>query len=223
MNKKVVSFSLWGSHPAYCVGAIENAKLIGKKLYKDWESWFYLGNNVPQKYICELDKFASKIIFVNRCDFSLAFERFSSIFNPDVKISVSRDADSRVSDKEYQAVLEWENCDLPLHSMVDHELHHWPVMAGMWGVKNSLSQEAFFDLNNLYRSKNPKFKTDQMFLKIFHDRYKDLFLSHGSNERIKENEYPAYSPFEYGSYIGQRIDENNNISSDINGFSGEGY
>ena len=27
MNKKIISFSLWGNNPKYCVGAIKNAEL----------------------------------------------------------------------------------------------------------------------------------------------------------------------------------------------------
>lgn len=223
MNKKVVSFSLWGSHPAYCVGAIENAKLIGKKLYKEWESWFYLGNNVPQEYICELDKFASKIIFVNRCDFSLAFERFSSIFDPDVKISVSRDADSRVSDKEYQAVLEWESSDLPLHSMRDHRFHCWPIMAGMWGIKSSSDAKVINTLQSLYNQKNEEFESDQICLRIFYEQYKHLFFSHGKTENFKGKDYPNHLPFNCGSYIGERIDQYNSPASEIKSFSESGY
>lgn len=221
--KKVVSFSLWGSHPAYCVGAIENAKLVGDKLYSGWESWFYVGTNVPAEYIVKLNKVADKIIFVNRSDFTLAFERFSSIFHPDVEVSVSRDADSRISDKEYQAVLEWENSDLPLHSMRDHDLHHWPVMAGMWGVKSSLNETALGELKNLYSHKSSKFKTDQMYLSVYYERYYNLFFMHGTNERYTGKKYPTHRPFEYGSYIGERIDENNAVASELGGFSGEGY
>jgi hypothetical protein len=221
--KKVVSFSVWGDHPAYCLGAIENAKLIGKNLYKGWESWFYLGNDVPVKYVSKLKQYATKIVFVNRSDFTLAFDRFYSIFDPQVKISVSRDADSRVSDKEYQAVLEWERSDYPMHSMRDHKLHHWPVMAGMWGVKKPAPEIAMGELKRLYESKSAKFKTDQIFLDVYYDRYKELFLKHGTNERFSGKDYPPHLPFDHGSYIGERIDQHGNSASELNGFGGRGY
>lgn len=221
--KKVVSFSVWGDHPAYCLGAIENAKLIGKNLYKGWESWFYLGNDVPAKYVAKLRQYATKIVFINRSDFTLAFDRFYSIFHPQVKISVSRDADSRVSDKEYQAVLEWERSDYPMHSMRDHRLHHWPVMAGMWGVKKPVPEIAMGELKRLYESKSAKFKTDQIFLDVYYDRYKELFLKHGTNDRFSGQDYPAHLPFEYGSYIGERIDQEGHSASALNGFGGQGY
>ena len=179
MNK-VVSFSLWGAHPAYYIGAIENAKLIGNKYYEGWKSWFYVGCDAPKKFIEQLYYVADRLIFVNADSFSLSFERFSPIFQNDVEIFVSRDADSRISDKEYQAVLEWENSDLPLHSMRDHDLHHWPVMAGMWGVKSILNETALGELKNLYSHKSSKFKTDQMYLSVYHERYCDLFLMHGT-------------------------------------------
>ena len=223
MNKKVVSFSLWGSHPAYCVGAIENAKIIGHKIYEDWESWFYLGNDVTARYVTELKKFASKIIFVNNDNFTLAFERFSSIFDPGVKISVSRDADSRVSDKEYQAVLEWEKSSFPLHAMRDHDLHCWPVMAGMWGIKCSSGEHVIKSLKSLYAQKSNEFESDQVLLRIFYEEYKELFFLHGKSKNFNGANYPEHLPFNYGSYIGERIDENNIPGSSLKSFSKEGY
>ena len=101
---KVVSFSLWGNHPAYYEGAIKNAKSINNEFYIGWKSWFFVGSEAPENYVKELSVCADKIIFINRNDFSLAFERFSSILYENVEIAVSRDTDSRVCDKEYQAV-----------------------------------------------------------------------------------------------------------------------
>ena len=43
-GKKVISFSLWGNEPRYCMGAIKNAK-IAQKIFKDWTCRFYVSNS----------------------------------------------------------------------------------------------------------------------------------------------------------------------------------
>jgi len=220
---KVVAFSLWGSHPAYYRGAIENAKLIGDRYYRGWQSWFFVGSDAPVHYISELAKFASKLFFINRSDFSLAFERFSPIFYDDVDIAVSRDTDSRISDKEYQAVRDWESGDKIFHAMRDHRLHNFPVMAGMWGVKSNMNDIALNDFRKMYSNRSQKFESDQLYFADFYKKHTDLFVEHDDLYRYGGVRFPEYKAFDFGSYIGQRIDENNNPASDLEGFSGEGY
>jgi hypothetical protein len=220
---KVVAFSLWGSHPAYYQGAIENARLIGDRYYSDWQSWFFIGSDAPAHYISELAKFASKLFFVNRSDFSLAFERFSPIFYTNVDIAISRDADSRISDKEYQAVRDWEKTDKVFHAMRDHKLHNFPVMAGMWGVKSNMNDSALNDFREMYNARSLEFESDQVYFADFYKKHKDLFLEHDDRRRYGGVSFPEYKNFDVGSYIGQRIDEGNNPASDLRGFSGEGY
>ena len=222
MNK-VVSFSLWGTHPAYYIGAIENAKLIGNEYYEGWKSWFYVGCDAPKEFIEQLYCVADRLIFVNCNSFSLSFERFSPIFHNDVEIFVSRDADSRVSDKEYQAVLEWEKTEFPFHAMRDHKLHHFPVMAGMWGAKKPMHDSAFENLKHLYNNKSNTFKTDQMYLSIYYENFKQLFYQHDETGNRDGEKFPKHEKFDVGSYIGERIDENNVPSSDLNSFNTESY
>lgn len=220
---KVVAFSLWGSHPAYYRGAIENAKLIGDRYYRGWQSWFFVGSDAPAHYISELAKLASKLFFINRSDFSLAFERFSPILYNDVDVAVSRDADSRISDKEYQAVRYWEDTDKIFHAMRDHKFHNFPVMAGMWGVKSNMNNIALNDFREMYSNRSQKFETDQLYFADFYKKHASLFLEHDDLKRYGGVSFPKHKSFDYGSHIGQRIDQNNNPASDLEGFSGEGY
>ena len=46
--KKIISYSLWGNDPKYCVGAVKNALLRGK-IYPNWISRFYVHKDVDQK------------------------------------------------------------------------------------------------------------------------------------------------------------------------------
>jgi len=138
MIKKVVAFCLWGDKPEYTIGAIENAKLVNE-IYPKWEARFYIHENVNQKVRNDRRHHGVQIrIYKGHENHDGAFERFRPMCDKDVSLFVSRDCDSRLSDKEYQAVLEWENNDsFQFHSMKDHTNHQYPpVLGGMWGAKN---------------------------------------------------------------------------------------
>ena len=52
--KKIISYSLWGDNPKYCVGAIKNAHQR-QNFYPDWISRFYVHEDVSKKYVEELN------------------------------------------------------------------------------------------------------------------------------------------------------------------------
>jgi len=63
--------------------------------------------------------------------------RFLPTLDPQVKLAVFRDLDSRLSEREVAAVREWMRSDKAIHMMRDHPQHLAPVLAGMWGAKMS--------------------------------------------------------------------------------------
>ena len=61
--------------------------------------------------------------------------RFLPMADPTVDVAVFRDSDSIVNFREQAAVKEWlSSGNITLHSMNDHYMHPWPLMAGMFGV-----------------------------------------------------------------------------------------
>ena len=48
---------------------------------------------------------------------------------------VSRDLDSRFSDREHEAVEEWLKSDRSVHVMRDHVTHDFTMLGGLWGTK----------------------------------------------------------------------------------------
>ena len=48
---------------------------------------------------------------------------------------MSRDLDSRITERERAAAAEWLESDKSLHAMRDHPWHTVPLMAGGWGAK----------------------------------------------------------------------------------------
>ena len=101
---KLITFSLFGDNPLYCVGAVENARLA-KEIYPGWIARFYVAKDVPQHYLNQIKSYGGEVIV---CDRKNAYDglnwRFRPLNEPDVHYWISRDADSRLSWRERRAV-----------------------------------------------------------------------------------------------------------------------
>jgi len=168
MSKKVISYSLYGSNPFYCEGAINNAKRKCETYGSEWETWFYVYEDVPQHYVEELEKYADKIIHIGE-DFPIkngTMWRFLAIDHPDVDIMLVRDIDSIPIPKEKQLVDIWLNSGFPFHIIRDGSTHGMPFLACSFGIRKNWGHKMFDLFNN-----NPRFKEksniyiwDQLFL-----------------------------------------------------------
>ena len=150
---KVISYSLWGEKPQYTIGAIRNADLAAK-LFPDWTCLFYCWNSVPSDIVKELKSRPNVIIRPVEGDYNTAdsrgmFHRFIPAGEDSVEYMISRDTDSRLSERERLAVEDWIASGADLHVMRDHPYHGVPLLGGMWGVKGgklkgiSYAMEAF--------------------------------------------------------------------------------
>jgi protein O-GlcNAc transferase len=206
MNK-IISISVWGDSPRYCVGAIRNAE-IAQKLLPDWKCRIFVDNTVPTKYINQLHVMENvEVAEVDDKRVFGAFWRFYSMFESEDNITISRDSDSRISEREIKVINEWLTSNKKFSIIRDHDRHYdWPILAGMWGMKGTL-EESLLDKMIEY-SKNHFYTIDQIFLakEIWPIAQNDCFI-HGfkeikwmteSKEQIKHH------------FIGQGYDENDN-------------
>ena len=136
---KVICFSLWGDKPEYTVGAVKNADLAAR-LFPDWTCVFYCFQSVPQDIIKELQNRQNVVVRMVEGEYSSAdsrgmFHRFLPADEEGVEYMMSRDTDSRLSERERLAVDEWLESGADLHVMRDHPYHGVPMLGGMWGVK----------------------------------------------------------------------------------------
>ena len=61
--------------------------------------------------------------------------RFLPTLDPQVDVFLSRDLDSRFSEREVAAVTEWlDKSEEPIHSMRDHMSHNVPMLGAAWGT-----------------------------------------------------------------------------------------
>ena len=203
---KIIAFSLWGDDPKYTFGAIKNAS-IAEELFPDWICRFYVGKSVPQSILSQLQKKKNvKILRIEEDgDWSGMFWRFHPCSEEDVDVVLSRDTDSRLTQREKDAVDEWMNSDKGLHIMRDHPWHGAPILGGMWGCKRGVLNE----MTSLIESvqKGDFWQVDQIFLKDFiYPIIKDNAMVH--DEFFERKPFPTErNGFEF---VGEVFDENDN-------------
>ncbi|MGJ8684498.1 MAG: hypothetical protein ACSHWW_07740 [Nonlabens sp.] len=177
--KKIIAFSLYGHQEIYCNGALENV-MIAKDLFPDWICRFYIDNTVPEECINSLKQLGSEIeIRTNNVGISGMFWRFEPLFETNT-IMLSRDADSRLSLREKEAVEEWLQSGKSFHIIRDHPMHAAKIMGGMFGSRNSLKlRKALKVFQGFQRTAN--YGDDQHFLsRVIYPIIKNDVLIHSS-------------------------------------------
>lgn len=220
MKIKVLSFSLYGDNPIYTYGCIKNAELH-KKHFVDWEMWVYYNDTVPQNILDSLSELGCKLINTNQ-DRSLmnSLWRFLPICDENVEYFISRDCDSRISERDEVGVQEWLESGKKFHIIRDHPIGHgWPMNAGMWGARN-LAFPNFCESMEVYLTNNDRQwdkSMDQCFLRdvvypfavndvLVHDEYFN-YEGHGTN--IKRDR-----KLDDFAFIGESVDENDTPRGD---------
>lgn len=154
---KLVTFSLFGDAELYCKGAVENARLA-KEIYPDWIARFYIASDVPKKYIEQIESYGAQVVMRKRKNaYDGLHWRFRPLMESEVEAWVSRDCDSRLNWREKAAVEEWLRSDKSLHVMRDAHNHTYPIMAGMFGVRNTLFHSRYGKINLVGPSLNADF------------------------------------------------------------------
>lgn len=132
-KSKVISFSIFGDNPKYCVGLLKNLEISGE-IFPGWEVYIYYNSTVPDEYLEKYRNFSHvNLIDMSNQKIPGMFWRFLPFEG--VERFICRDADSRLISRDRSAVEEWmlENTDL--HIMRDHDHHHYKILGGMWGLK----------------------------------------------------------------------------------------
>lgn len=213
--KKVCSFSLWGSNPTYCIGAIKNAESI-KEIFPDFECWIYIHlETVPQHTIDQLKIMSNVKIIYKSGDLNIIkpmMWRFEAIDDPEVEVMMSRDTDTRLWDREILAVNEWLQSDKIFHIMRDHPHHGDHILGGMFGTKKIPEIPSWTQVMNTFIQQGNR-QYDQTFLKEYiYPLVKDKSLIHASFHKWEINAKPFPIPYnnefnfvgEYVYYDGTR-------------------
>jgi len=200
---RVVSYSLWGSNPKYTVGALRNAEQV-KTHYKGWEARFYVGSNTPLKIIEGLKERGANVIEMGKPgDWTGMFWRFEAASDPGVDVMISRDCDSRITDREVRAVSEWLGSNSMFHIMRDHPHHATEILGGMWGVRAPLLKDMSSLINQYV--KGDFWQVDQNFLReVIYPRVSSYSMVH--DEFFQKNPFPTQRVGK--EFVGLSYDEN---------------
>lgn len=200
MNK-IISFCLYGNIDMYCLGLIENIDIINEK-YSDWKIYVFY-NNIPPNILNILRDKKNTFLFEcihNGYKWEGMFWRFYPIEYDDIDYFLSRDADSRISDREMNLINEWIYSNKSFHIIRDHPWHDIEILGGTFGVNIKKFKELIIDKDfkniDFYKEhyyyiydKNREKWPDQQFLKeIIYPIIKDDNITHISYESVR------YSP-----------------------------
>jgi len=201
--KKIISFSLWGNNPIYTQGAIRNAELA-KEVYPDWICRYYVGKSTPNDIIEKLKYFDNTEVIEmdNDGDWTGMFWRFYPAGENDVDVVIVRDCDSRLNNRERDAVNEWLNSDKGFHIMRDHPYHTTAILGGMWGSKKGVTPNIKQQMETYV--KGNFWQVDQNFLRdIIYPIVKNNSLVH--DEFFDKKQFPSKRPINI--FVGQAFND----------------
>ena len=141
----LVSFCLFGDDPSdiYYKGAVKNAQQYSE-WHPDWDLWFYIGKTVPERVLERIQDVNPRVRFEMMDEpenQTSTYWRINAVFHSDHDFIIFRDVDSRPCHREKVAVEEWLRSDYPYHAMRDHQYHGRQLLAGLWGLKQSVFHE----------------------------------------------------------------------------------
>lgn len=178
-DRKVISYSLYGTDARYTAGAIENMRLL-RKVYPGWEMRVYHDVSVPRRLLTQLHTLGAQLIDMTGDKRNPMTWRFLVASDPSVRYWCSRDIDARLSIRERVCVDIWLSSGWPTHIIRDHPSHtQTPIMGGTWcGTNQSFPEMAsLLDLESIEH----RFNADQEFLAQFvWPQIKDSVLEHVS-------------------------------------------
>ena len=173
--RKVISYCIWGDNKLYNYGVYENALLLNK-IYPDWYMVVYYTKTSLEKVIEELKKIKRvECILIDVANHPRnSMLRFLAAFNKKNDVVIFRDADSRLIQREADAVKEWlENTDKSIHIMRDKETHK-KICAGLWGVRNGIlcKDDIIAKYYEYFKILNSKWTIDEKFLnQVIYPKY----------------------------------------------------
>ncbi|RXG54637.1 hypothetical protein Avbf_18530 [Armadillidium vulgare] len=142
------------------------------------ENWTFVN-------FCDIDNLPPPIYSVKF--YPVTMWRFAPLGDDQVDVMLSRDLDSEILKREYDAVSEWLNStNKSLHIMRDHPFHCVIMLGGTWGIRVTkpsekrrlriIRQEMF---KSAFNKTNTRF--DQSYLRIIlWPEFKTDFIAHDS-------------------------------------------
>jgi hypothetical protein len=204
---KLISYSLFGTHPKYYEGAKRNIEL-NKKLLPDWETIIYYHPNMIMEGITgRLEEMGAIMVDISTTNFSSKdsqaypyFWRFFSFLNDD--FAISRDLDSRITPREVEYIRRWEESEKAFFIIRDHPWHA-PIPSGLFGISGRV--ESFVEhFENFLSTRDLIWGTDQEILYEYMQNIDAANICYCGLDR--EDTYIPRDNKDF--FIGMQVDEN---------------
>lgn len=206
--RNVISYSVYGESPKYLVGMVRNIELAAQ-LYPNWYVAVYCDHNA-YNFLSPYSNLHHTSLILHDDDHwcPRMMARFLIADDPTVERFIVRDADSRLSKREVEAVQQWINEGTRGHVMRDHPAHAQPMMGGLWGIRFSENDFpckqwmgnairdylASYPENSQFRPyKTNDYADDQNFLHKFIWPY--IQHSCTQHDSVSRHAYPGSKPF----------------------------
>jgi len=211
---RAFSFCLYGDRDKYCLGMIENLKIIAEH-FPDWFVFIYHAPDVPPHIISRLQEFSRVLLKPTGVLGPInMIHRFFAIDEGAVDTMLVRDADSRIHARDRWSIRAWLDNPKKAHIIRDHPYHAAAIMGGMWGLKKGLLSQSMRSIFESYRNHHKNAHgEDQYFLArvVYPLIYRDA-LFHACM-RIQPTEFivPIPFPVQNGEFIGQAVEYQNGL------------
>ncbi len=222
----VFSFCLFGPYnPKYYIGLKENIQIIFDK-HPTYHIHVWLGNDVDKDKLKTLlndvviNKELQEKLMLYQLNFTgliVTLFRFLSIDVPNVDCIFSRDADSRINERDMWCIDKFLNSSYLMHIIRDHHGHFEEVMAGLCGFKKELFHNNNIKFNDIIQETFNlivPYGYEQHILKIkLYNHFKNLILVHSTKNIFNDINY-EYIPLEVNKelFCGQVIDYDDKLN-----------
>lgn len=182
---KVFSFCLYGGHKKYCQGLLENITTI-RDVYPDFEIWVYTGPGIPETYLESYREYPQvKLIPTEVTGAVLMVYRYFPLDDPTVEVGFSRDADSRINERDQWCIAKFLASERTFHVIRDHRYHGMRIMGGMSGFRKGCLSGSFQERYQAWGQTAPRnleaYNSDQLFLQdVIYPLVKDNMLIHSN-------------------------------------------
>lgn len=213
MTNKYVSYSLFGDSKKYINGIKRNADLIDK-YYPDWEMIIYVNKEGLENFLSLDYKEQFNIIIASTGNTNAVgtMWRFFVHDLADCERFIIRDLDSRISQREVDAVNAWIESGHKLHIMRDHPHHGHVIMGGMWGMVPDRSfnmRQACEDYITAHGNTTKWSMTDMDFLRdVVYSKYFRYSKIHATYAKFEPWAEDFPSELIDRKFVGEIYDEN---------------
>jgi hypothetical protein len=211
---KVFSFCLYGNRDKYCLGMIDNLKLINEH-FPSWSTFIYYAPDVPEVVLSRIQEFSRVFLKPTGVLGPInMIHRFFAIDEDAVDTMAVRDADSRIHSRDRWAISEWIKSDKYAHIIRDHPYHGAYIMGGVWGLKKGVLNQTMTSLFESYRiyHRNEHGEDQHFLARIVYPLISENAVYHCCIRKTNtEHITPIPFPVQNGEFIGQVVEYPNGL------------